>query len=242
MKRASQFSFLLFLLFSIACNDPCDNGPCPSDNPPPIHTAFWGDAFSAIGAGAYIGNDKVILFNLAGDQYVIADQDKLELLGPYDLSDKSGFMGDCPFEQVSAIQFFRDDRLYMFDGNGTKYCRMLLNNKEYSNPTPISQWGNDNHPFDLYGVSAVVHLDYNYSLHFDKQGGKVAVYDLSTQDMGLASNIQDNDSSLQINAVGAAVFLPLAEEYVVLFTPEGTEYTILNINVNEYEGVYQLKN
>ncbi|MFK7923712.1 MAG: hypothetical protein AB8H47_17265 [Bacteroidia bacterium] len=242
MKRASQLSFLLILLFSIACNDPCDNGNCPSDNPPPVYTAFWGDIFDAIGAGAYIGDDKIILFNLAGDQYVIADQNKLELFGPYNLNDPNSFMGNCPFEQISAIQYFRDDRLYMFDANGTQYCRMLLNDKAYSNPTPITQWGNDNHPFDLYGVSACLHIDYHSSLHFDKQGTQVASYDLNTLDMSSASPIQDSNNSLQIDNVGASVFLPLDSDYAILFTQEGTSYTILNINTQEYEGVYKLKN
>ncbi|MEL7535079.1 MAG: hypothetical protein AAFN10_27500 [Bacteroidota bacterium] len=242
MNRASQFIFLLLSFLVIACKAPCDDGDCPSYDLPPAYTAFWGDIFDAIGAGAYIGDNKVILFNLEGDQYVIADQNKEELFGPYDLDDPNSFMGDCPFDRISAIQFFRDDRLYMFDATGTQFIAMTLADRNYFNQNPITKWGNGNHPFDLYGVSACMHIDYYSSLHFDQEGTQVASYDLNTLDMSPANPIQDNANSLKIEAIGASVYLPLDNRYGILFTPAGTEYTILNIDTQEYEGVYRLKN
>ena len=57
------------------------------------------------------------------------------------------------FESVSAAQRFPNGNIYLHDGTGTKYVAFKTNNT-YTSVQSLSIWGNDTHPFDLYGVGA----------------------------------------------------------------------------------------
>lgn len=212
--------------------------PILFDETPPPFTAFWSDAFDAIGAATQLhGTSDIVLFNLAGDQYVVCDQNNFTFTGPYGLDDASAPLKDCPFESVSAAQKLPSGNVYLHDGTGTKYVAFKTDGT-YGTSYPLSVWGQDDHPFDLFGVGAAVE-DGNRVIHFNRAGTQYTRY-YSGQPFGDVINLWQwgPDNTCPIDAVGAAVRLDLAQSYYIFFDPTGTEYTIYE-HLNAFVGYYQ---
>lgn len=214
--------------------------PIVFDQTPPAFTAFWGDAFDAIGAATQLPNGKIILFNHAGTEYVLCDEFAYTYTGPYTLNDADAPLGICPLNAVSAAQKLPSGSVYLHDESGTKYVA-LFGSGNYSSIYSLSEWGEDDHPWDLFGISAAIE-DGNRVIHFKQDGTEYGYY-TPNQAFGNVYKLWQwgPDNTCPLEAVGAAVRLDLAHNYYVLFDPSGTEYTIYKAGGGgEFIGYYQL--
>ncbi|MEM7372439.1 MAG: thiol-activated cytolysin family protein [Bacteroidota bacterium] len=211
------------------------------DDTPPPFTAFWSDAFDAIGSATQLQNGDIALFDLTGKQYVICDQFNYTFTGPYSIHDESAPLKNCPLDAVSAAQLLPSGNLYLHDGTGTKYT-VFRPDSSYSSIYSLSVWGHDDHPFDLHGISAAIEDNSSRVIHFNKTGDKYGYYSINKP----FGNVYDlwqwgPDNTCPINAVGAAVKLELANSYYILFDLSGTTYTIYQAgNGGQFIGYYQL--
>lgn len=211
-----------------------------NDNPPPF-TAFWSQAFDAIGAATQLPNGNIVLFNHPGTEYVVCDQFNFTFTGPYTLNEASAPLGNCPFASVSAAQLYPSGSVFLHDGTGTKYVSWRADGG-YGTVTNLSDWGNDDHPFDLYGISAAVEDNGNRVIHFSRDGTRYVYYNRSSATFTGPYYLWQwgVDYSCPLESVGAAVKLELANNYYILFDQTGTEYTIYQAGLAKFVGYYQL--
>jgi thiol-activated cytolysin len=213
--------------------------PILFDKNPPPYTAFWGQALDSIGAITLTPEGNVLIFNMAGTEYYHCDQNSLTYTGPFDLDDPNGYLKDCPFEAVTAAQMLPSGNIYLHGPNGTQYVAFKTNGT-YADVRHLSVWGNDNHPFDLFGISAACEDLNDRVIHFSKDGTQYSYYRKSG-DFGPVYNLWQwgPDHTCPIDAVGAAVRLDLAHRYYIMFDPSGTTYAIYK-GAEGFIGYFQL--
>ncbi len=213
--------------------------PILFDNNPPPYTAFWGQALDSIGAITTLPDGNVLIFNMAGTEYYYCDQNNLTFTGPYNLDDPNGYLKDCPLTAVTAAQMLPSGAVYLHGPTGTEYVA-FRSDGTYGNVYQLSLWGNDTHPFDLFGVSAATEDLNDRVIHFSKDGTKYVYYYKNTTFSQVYELWQwGPDNTCPIDAVGAAVRLNLANRYYIMFDPTGTTYAIYK-GAEGFIGYYQL--
>ncbi|MEL7535313.1 MAG: thiol-activated cytolysin family protein, partial [Bacteroidota bacterium] len=207
------------------------------DDNPPGFTAFWGQTFDRIGAIANInssGNNLMFVFNLEGDEYFVADQNtQTVILGPFKVDDPNGYLGDIPFDRVSAANFNSDNyRLALYNGTGTLYCEIITFNSNsnfpatYTTPVPLANLYSG-HPFALFGLESSARGSNTVAyIHTKKGGDHSIIYSpVNGAVLPFASPI------FPIDNIGAAAYLSLpGSNYIVMIAANGRDYTIWNVN------------
>ncbi|MEL6252171.1 MAG: thiol-activated cytolysin family protein [Bacteroidota bacterium] len=195
------------------------------DNPPPF-TAFWGDALDSVGAATTTEWGTVILFNKAGTEYYEMDLTSLSYTGPFNLDDPNAPLKDHPFDAIGAAQLLSNGGLYFHDINGIFFTH-INPDRSYGNTYPLSQWGNNNHPWDLQGIEAACEDVGDWNMHFKKDGTKYIYYNTVTGEIKAERNLNEfGIDGIPHDAVGAALKLELANRYWIFFDKTGTVYSI----------------
>ncbi|MFK7923713.1 MAG: hypothetical protein AB8H47_17270 [Bacteroidia bacterium] len=240
MNRASQFTLLLFVLLSFSCKDLCKEGVCPQEMEPPTATAFWGEIFPAIGAGCYYGDGKLLLFNLAGDQYALVEPATGQFDGPLDVDE--AILAGNPFDAVGAVHHHRDGRLIFFNKNGTEAADYSIEFEQFQPPISLGNFGNDLHPFASVGVGAAAKSDFYDSFHFNQKGDEFTTYQSnSSPDYPSTQSISEfGQGGLSLDNVGAAIYMELSNRYIVIFDKTGTTYNIHDLQSGETDGYFKL--
>lgn len=157
-------------IVSVSLNTEYDVTTCEPLNPngpPPPYLSHWTgmlNTFGAIGAAATMdGSTRFILFNEAGDEYLISENNQFS--GPFDLSQLSA--DSIPLNSVGAAAFIESssisETIMLFDKQGINYAYYATDSKRFLGSGPISALGTGNFPFNLHGISAAL----NYGIERD---------------------------------------------------------------------------
>lgn len=227
--------------------------PIGSGNTPPAATSHWAglvNSFGAIGAAVNMRNNRVALFNKAGNRFMVSDNNILT--GPYNLSDLGD--GDCKLSSVGAGGVYRTSTstsdVYFFDVNGNRFHRMYGGLSFDFAPQDIGSFLNGGCPFNAQGITGLAFINLGSSapynmLVINKAGDEYALYNTQSGHYGWgpAKTIPDleiNGNKSPFPAFGAVCYLRIGTiDYTLFFNQQGTQYCLWE-NVNGFSPAYDL--
>lgn len=230
--------------------------PTGADGAPAFSEHWTGNVVAQLGpvGAAYSYDDKFILINKNGDQYMISSVGQLE--GPYSIDDL-GTNGPCPFDAIGAtvnIDGNADGDRYILvvDGTGTQYTWLTGSDTWSSTIRPISSMAEGTNPFNLAGTGA---LAFNWvspdgpssRFYFNRDGDMFTTYVNNPQDFTSPRHINTFSANYNcpFSAIGAAIgFILGNDRFHIFFDKAGTSYVVYG-NVhgtgsNRYLGPFPL--
>lgn len=205
----------------------------------PPYTSHWaGNVLSAMGpvGAAFSGQfTEFYLINQAGDQYMKSNVGSLE--GPFPLSGLGS--GAMPFNVGAACRMSgnlsANGTILVIDETGSQYAHLNLGGEWGTQVLPVSMLGNNQNPFALNGIGAMVYksgdLQANSNLYFFNQNGTSYTL-LNNLAFGSVNPIADWSLPFQPPRCGAGIgFLLGSSSFYILFNDAGTQYAVHG-NVN----------
>ncbi len=229
--------------------------PIGSGNTAPAATSHWTGLvrnFGAIGAAMNLRNDRIALFNKAGNRFMLSENNVLT--GPYAIGDMGN--GDLELATIGAGGLYRSSSgtadVYFFNGNGNEFQRMHGGGQSFSNTYGMSSFLGGSCPFNAQGVGGMSFINVSNSnplgmLVLNKEGDEYAIYNTQSGKIGWGSAQVVPGSGLEVNGNKAPFtsFGPLCYirigtiDYTVFFNKQGTQYALWE-KVNGFTPAYDL--
>jgi len=212
--------------------------PTGSDGAPAFSEHWTGNVVAALGpvGAAYNYDDKFILINKEGDQYMVSTTGSLD--GPYPI-DNLGVNGSCPFDAIGAAVNIegnqKGDRYIMIvDGSGTQYSWLSGTDNWSSQVQPISQMADGTNPFNLGGTGAVAFLwvspdGPSSRIYFNRDGDMFTTYVNNPQSFTTPKHIDQFSANHKcpFTAIGASIgFILGNDRFFIFFDKVGTSYVV----------------
>lgn len=227
--------------------------PIGSGNTPPAATSHWAglaNEFGPIGAAVNMRNNRIALFNKAGNRFMVSEDNTLT--GPYNLSDLGD--GDYRLTSVGAGGVYRTSSstsdVYFFDVNGNRFQRMYGGFNFNYTPSSIGSFLNGGCPFNAQGIAAMAFINLGSSAPYNimvinKAGDEYALYNTQTGNYGWGAaqtipNLEINGNKSPFPAFGATCYLRIGSiDYTIFFNQQGTQYCFWE-NVIGFSPAYDL--
>ncbi len=229
--------------------------PIGSGNTPPAATSHWEGIvknFGAIGAAVNMRNDRVALFNKAGNRFMVSENNILT--GPYYLGDLGD--GGIEISSVGAGGVYRSSTatsdVYFFDINGNRFHRMGGGTNFYGNVQSMGSFLGGGCPFNAQGIGGMAFINLSNSKTYgmivlNKAGDEYAIYNTKSGSLGWSSAKVIPGSELEVNgnkspftAFGALCYMRIGTiDYTLFFNKQGTQYCLWE-KVNGFTPAYDL--
>ena len=176
------------------------------------------------------GDSRIVLFNTAGDRFLVFNPVTGAVTDPDDIDDLEN--GLIPLDNVAAAaSVFGEDETYFFSNDGDTFTNYERDVADFDAPASFEQ-EYDEQGYDLSSIGAAVEGDFfasNSIVLFNQNGTEWQLWQPEQDSFSdvLTFPSQFGGGNAPISAVGAAFFRDDTNQ-VYLFSRDGSQYTIWN--------------
>jgi hypothetical protein len=174
------------------------------------------------------GDSRIILFNTAGDRFLVFNPVTGAVTDPDDIDDLENRL--IPLDNVGAsVSVFAEEETYFFSTDGDTFTNYERNIADFDAPASFEE-EYDESGYELSSIGAAYNsFDSDQVILFNQNGTEFQSWDVENDSFGEVQSFPADfgGGNSPISAVGAAVYRQDSNQ-IYLFNRDGSQYTIFS--------------